>query len=54
MGIEFRDSAYLLSAKNSRVVKKDMTFNLGLGFTDLEDDQGQRCVLHIKVHKIED
>ncbi|KAF8350878.1 FACT complex subunit SPT16 [Amanita rubescens] len=47
MGIEFRDSAYLLSAKNSRVVKKDMTFNLGLGFTDLEDDQGQRYALHL-------
>ncbi|KAK2467068.1 hypothetical protein APHAL10511_001326 [Amanita phalloides] len=47
MGIEFRDSAYLLSAKNIRVIKKDMVLNLSLGFTDLEDDQGQRYALHL-------
>lgn len=39
--MEFRDSAYLLSAKNGHVLKKDMTLILGLGFTDL-DDGGQK------------
>lgn len=39
--MEFRDSAYLLSAKNNRVLKKDMTLILGLGFTDL-NDAGQK------------
>ncbi len=43
-GMEFRDSAYLLSAKNGRVLKKDMTVILGLGFTDL-NDAGQRWVV---------
>lgn len=42
MGIEFRDSAYLLSAKNGRVLKKDMILNLGLGFVDLVDNSGQK------------
>ncbi|KAF8636567.1 hypothetical protein AX17_003378 [Amanita inopinata Kibby_2008] len=47
MGIEFRDGAYLLSAKNSRILKKDMIFNLGLGFTDLADNNGQKYALHL-------
>ncbi|PFH49104.1 hypothetical protein AMATHDRAFT_195429 [Amanita thiersii Skay4041] len=47
MGIEFRDGSYLLSAKNSRVLKKDMLFNLGLGFTDLEESNGQKYALHL-------
>ena len=37
MGMEFRDSTYLLSAKNSRALKAGMVFNLALGFQDLED-----------------
>ena len=37
MGLEFRDSAYLLSAKNSRKLKTGMVFNLALGFQDLEE-----------------
>jgi nucleosome binding factor SPN SPT16 subunit len=41
--MEFRDSTYLLSSKNGRVLKKDMTVILGLGFTDLEDG-GQKYV----------
>ncbi|KIL69574.1 hypothetical protein M378DRAFT_7423 [Amanita muscaria Koide BX008] len=47
LGIEFRDSAYILSSKNSRIIKKDMILNLGLGFTDLEDDNGQKYALHL-------
>lgn len=43
-GMEFRDSTYLLSPKNGRSLKKDMTVILGLGFTDL-DDGGQKCVM---------
>ncbi|KAF9001953.1 FACT complex subunit SPT16 [Cyathus striatus] len=46
MGIEFRDSAYLLSPKNGRTLKKDMIFNLGLGFTDLMDGS-QKYSLHL-------
>ena len=37
MGLEFRDSAYILSAKNSRKIKSGMIFNLTLGFQDLEE-----------------
>lgn len=42
MGVEFRDSAYLLSAKNGHVLKSDMILNLGLGFADLVDNSGQK------------
>ena len=37
MGMEFRDSAYLLSPKNARKLKSGMVFNLALGFQDLEE-----------------
>lgn len=37
MGLEFRDSFYLLSAKNTRKLKSGMIFNLALGFSDLEE-----------------
>ncbi|KAF8630400.1 hypothetical protein AX15_002953 [Amanita polypyramis BW_CC] len=47
MGIEFRDATYFLSAKNSRIIKKDMVLNLGLGFTDLTDGHGQKYALHL-------
>jgi nucleosome binding factor SPN SPT16 subunit len=40
MGVEFRDSAYVLSGKNSRILRENMVFNLGLGFTDLADGSG--------------
>lgn len=43
MGLEFRDSAYLLSAKNGRKLKSGMVFNLALGFQDLEEG-GKKCV----------
>lgn len=37
MGMEFRDSSYLLSPKNGKTLRSNMVFNLVLGFTDLED-----------------
>ena len=37
MGLEFRDSAYLLSAENSPKIKSGMIFNLILGSQDLEE-----------------
>lgn len=36
-GLEFRDNAYVLSAKNSRKVLQDMIFNLSVGFDGLDD-----------------
>lgn len=42
MGIEFRDSAYLLSPKNGRQLKTNMIFNLSLGFSDLEDHEKKK------------
>ena len=38
MGMEFRDSVYLLSPKNTRSLKTNMIFNLSLGFTDLIEE----------------
>ncbi|EMD38571.1 hypothetical protein CERSUDRAFT_113749 [Gelatoporia subvermispora B] len=38
MGMEFRDSTYLLSPKNGRKLKTGMVFNLVLGFQDLVED----------------
>ncbi|KIP09266.1 hypothetical protein PHLGIDRAFT_103069 [Phlebiopsis gigantea 11061_1 CR5-6] len=46
MGLEFRDSAYLLSAKNARKLKSGMVFNLALGFQDLEEG-GKKYALHL-------
>ncbi|KAI0086290.1 FACT complex subunit SPT16 [Irpex rosettiformis] len=45
-GLEFRDSAYLLSPKNSRKLKSGMVFNLALGFQDLEEG-GKKYALHL-------
>jgi nucleosome binding factor SPN SPT16 subunit len=42
MGMEFRDSAYLLSPKNGRHLKTGMVFSLALGFSDLVDDNGSK------------
>ncbi|KAG5645879.1 hypothetical protein DXG03_005026 [Asterophora parasitica] len=47
MGIEFRDSAYVLSAKNGRGLKTDMIVNLGLGFSELVDSSGKKYALHL-------
>ncbi|KAJ7090225.1 FACT complex subunit SPT16 [Mycena belliarum] len=46
-GVEFRDSPYLLSPKNGRVVKENMTFSLGLGFSDLVDATGNKYALQL-------
>ncbi|THV07844.1 FACT complex subunit SPT16 [Dendrothele bispora CBS 962.96] len=46
-GIEFRDSAYVLGPKNTRVLKKNMVFNLDLGFADLKDKDGSKYALHL-------
>ncbi|KAJ7286043.1 FACT complex subunit SPT16 [Mycena rebaudengoi] len=46
-GVEFRDSPYLLSPKNSRLLKQDMTFSLGLGFSDLVDSSGNKYALQL-------
>lgn len=42
MGVEFRDSAYVLSAKNGRALKTNMIINLGLGLSDLVDPSGKK------------
>ncbi|KAF8163125.1 FACT complex subunit SPT16 [Crassisporium funariophilum] len=47
MGIEFRDAAYILSPKNARLLRKDMIFNLSLGFTGLSDSSGQKYALNL-------
>lgn len=45
IGVEFRDSTYVLSAKNGRRLKNNMVFNLALGFSDLQDEGGKKLVL---------
>ncbi|GJN94764.1 hypothetical protein Rhopal_007856-T1 [Rhodotorula paludigena] len=40
MGLEFRDSAYPLTAKGTRKVKADMIFSLTLGFNGIPDGKG--------------
>ncbi|KAG9104453.1 FACT complex subunit spt16 [Ceratobasidium sp. 370] len=42
MGLEYRDSSYLLSPKNSRQVKAGMIFNLSIGFSDLDEGEGKK------------
>lgn len=44
MGLEFRESNYLLSAKTDRALKSDMIFNLSLGLQNLEDKSGKTYV----------
>ncbi|KAJ7197220.1 FACT complex subunit SPT16 [Mycena pura] len=46
-GIEFRDSPYLLSPKNGRILKENMTFSLSLGFTSLVDSSGNKYALQL-------
>ncbi|KAH9842336.1 FACT complex subunit SPT16 [Rhodofomes roseus] len=46
IGMEFRDSQYMLSAKNTRKLHAGMVFNLVLGFTDLEHD-GKKYALQL-------
>ncbi|KAG8735431.1 FACT complex subunit spt16 [Ceratobasidium sp. 414] len=42
MGLEYRDSSYLLSPKNTRQVKAGMIFNLSIGFSDLDEGEGKK------------
>ena len=42
MGLEFRESSYLLSSKTERILKADMVFNLSLGLQNLEDSNGKK------------
>jgi nucleosome binding factor SPN SPT16 subunit len=42
MGMEFRDSVYLLSPKNGRQLKAGMVFNVSVGLQDLVDDGGNK------------
>ncbi|KZT03503.1 FACT complex subunit SPT16 [Laetiporus sulphureus 93-53] len=46
MGMEFRDSSYLLSPKNGHVLRSGMVFNLVLGFQDL-DESGHKYALQL-------
>jgi nucleosome binding factor SPN SPT16 subunit len=45
MGLEFRDSAYILSSKNARELKTGMVMNLTVGFQDLIDNNGKKCAI---------
>ncbi|KAG6331187.1 hypothetical protein ID866_7902 [Astraeus odoratus] len=47
IGVEFRDSNYVLSSKNARRLKNNMVFNLSLGFSDLLDETGKKYALHL-------
>lgn len=49
MGIEFRDAGYILSAKNTRLLRQNMIFNLSLGFTGLSDAGGQKFEISLLV-----
>lgn len=49
MGIEFRDANYILSAKNTRLLRQNMIFNLSLGFTGLSDPRGQKFGISLVV-----
>lgn len=42
MGLEFRDSAYVLNAKNTRTLKLNMVFNLALGLEGLDEGNGKK------------
>ncbi|KAG8920577.1 FACT complex subunit spt16 [Tulasnella sp. 417] len=45
MGLEFRDSSYVLGPKNSRLLKAGMVFNLILAFTDVVGEDGKKYSL---------
>jgi nucleosome binding factor SPN SPT16 subunit len=49
MGIEFRDAGYILSVKNTRLLRQNMIFNLSLGFTGLSDSAGQKFGISLPV-----
>ncbi|ORY78644.1 FACT complex component Spt16 [Protomyces lactucae-debilis] len=41
IGIDFRDTSLILNAKNARVLSANMTLNLALGFTNLDNPKGK-------------
>lgn len=41
MGIEFREGAMLITGKSGISVKKNMVFNINVGFSDLENPEGK-------------
>ncbi|CAK5279482.1 unnamed protein product [Mycena citricolor] len=47
MGIEFRDSAYLLASKTNRPLKESMVLNLSLGLAELVDNSGKKYALQL-------
>ncbi|KAG7092167.1 hypothetical protein E1B28_008536 [Marasmius oreades] len=53
IGIEFRDSAYILSNKNARVLRENMMLNLGLGFSALGDSKEQYALHLVDTIKVE-
>ncbi|CAD6921441.1 unnamed protein product [Tilletia controversa] len=48
-GIEFRDNAYLISAKGARPIQPNMVYCISIGFSDLDDPQkkGQKYALSL-------
>lgn len=40
-GIDFRDSSYLINAKNERTLRENMVFNVSLGFQNLPDPKNK-------------
>ncbi|KAE8266753.1 hypothetical protein A4X09_0g5594 [Tilletia walkeri] len=48
-GIEFRDNAYLISAKGARPIQPNMVYCISIGFADLEDPKkkGQKYALSL-------
>ncbi|KIM49314.1 hypothetical protein M413DRAFT_438502 [Hebeloma cylindrosporum] len=46
-GIEFRDAGYMISPKNTRIMRKGMVFNLSLGFSGLSERSGQKYALNL-------
>jgi nucleosome binding factor SPN SPT16 subunit len=45
MGLEFRDSSYVLNAKNTRQLKANMVFNLALGLEGMDEGKGRKYSL---------
>jgi len=42
IGIEFRESSYVIGPKCNRVISKDMIFSLSLGFQDIPDPKDNK------------
>jgi nucleosome binding factor SPN SPT16 subunit len=45
MGLEFRDSSYVLNAKNTRQLRANMVFNLALGLEGMDEGKGRKYSL---------